>query len=102
MELRATEVEPLLVADKEGKLEAKTIFAELGRNKPRLGRAQRMKLEASSPRSTDQTTSTIAYRPAGLPTTNRAARSAPRAKRSRLVARCVSSSRSPCPRKCTV
>lgn len=30
----ATEIEPLLVADKEGKLEAKTIFAELGRNKP--------------------------------------------------------------------
>ena len=30
-EVWATEVEPLLVADKEGKLEAKTIFAELGR-----------------------------------------------------------------------
>ena len=33
-EVWATEIEPLLVADKEGKLEAKTIFAELCRKKP--------------------------------------------------------------------
>jgi hypothetical protein len=30
----ATEIEPLLVADTEGKLEAKTIFEDLGRRKP--------------------------------------------------------------------
>ena len=34
VEVWATEIEPLLVADKEGKLEAKTIFAELCRKKP--------------------------------------------------------------------
>src|SRR5690242_2980673 len=33
-EVWATEVEPLLVADTEGKLEAKTIFEELCRRKP--------------------------------------------------------------------
>ncbi len=34
VEVWATEIEPLLVGDKEGKLEAKTIFAELCRKKP--------------------------------------------------------------------
>lgn len=34
VEVWAKEIEPLLLADKEGKLEAKTIFAELCRNKP--------------------------------------------------------------------
>lgn len=34
VEVWAMEIEPLLVADKEGKLEAKTIFAELCRKKP--------------------------------------------------------------------
>lgn len=33
-EVWATDIEPLLVADKDGQLEAKTIFAELDRNKP--------------------------------------------------------------------
>ena len=34
VEVWSTEIEPLLVADKEGRLEAKTIFAELCRTKP--------------------------------------------------------------------
>ena len=34
VEVWATEIEPLLVADQEGRLEAKTIFAELGRKRP--------------------------------------------------------------------
>jgi len=34
VEVWTTEVEPMLVADKEGKLEAKTVFAELCRKKP--------------------------------------------------------------------
>src|SRR5207248_3948698 len=47
-------------------------------------------------------TSCMSYNPGGLPTTHCAARTAPRAKLSRLVARWVSSSRSPSARKKTV
>ena len=47
-------------------------------------------------------TSCMSYKPGGLVTTHRAARSAPRANVSRLDARCVTSIRSPGPPKSTV